>query len=547
MSGTYSDKAIEYLSTQSNGQLISQVMASITPVSVSEGGRRKTVPIKDSVSKFETLAENIFRPSSSFDSMLLNSSPVDINVKLSTISGKIYDMIILFIINNNTGADCELAPIYSWFNRVEFVLGGGNIVQQFFPTDLFAYTWLFDLNEFKLLSGLFEMNDEYLPRRDILPNGSQTVAMLVIPNNWFKQTGLVAAGSIDELNIRLYMAGAANTVISGSPPQVNDVRVQFITNNILHSNKVQAINTMRIGNFESRYWWLCNQQYTQQNISPNTTQDFLLSSFTGLFNIIQFMITAPNPTPLQLVQTYTIKSFDILDENGQSILGQSVGLLDQESRWWDAFVGNPLSEFDDTHNVYKWIASTNVKQDSINGTMGGVYYFNGKSRLRITTEPLRVAKVITISPVGAAFVATAGNFRLLYSSPLTGSLEATPWLAFNTSAANIAIAIQNLPSFQTFTQLVAVSGPISGAAPITVTYNIAQNLGYEELDDKVVLVVESAVTDAGGLVRQFDSAITQIPVQGWPGNPFSFTITLMGQQLASIGFNDQGVGRLYKS
>lgn len=541
---SYSDKAREYLSTQSNGKLVSQVLPSITPVSVSEGGHRKTVPVKDSVTRFETLSTNIFRPSSSFDTMLVNQSPVDVNIKMSTISGKIYDMIILFIVNNNTGADVELTPLPGWFQRIEFIMGT-NPVQQFFPEDLFNYLWLMELNEWTRISDLFGMDDQYLPRRDVLSNGDQKIYLLTIPGNFFKETGLVGGGLNQDLLLRLYMGGTSETVVSGLPPQVNDVRVQFITNQILESNKIAAINTMRIGNYCTRYYWPVRQQYTRQNVGPNTRIDEQLSSFNGLFNLIQFCITVANPVGLDRYTQYPVKLFDVLDENGQSIWGQAAGQFSEESQWWDGFVANPLSEFDDTHYVYKWIASTAVKQDLVNGTSNGSYYFNGRARLMIDTGDLRVAKVITITEA-TAFVAASGQFRILYSSNLSGQLEVTPWLAFNATAAAIKAAIELLPTFAKFQQTVTVSNSLDNA-PITITYDIIGDLAYDEGDDKALLVIESNVRDAGGVEFGYNSAITQNPQDGWPGNPFSYTITIMGTQLSCMDINEQGTTNISKS
>lgn len=539
----YNRNITEYLTTQSSGKLLTQLLPTVQGVTVNQGGIKKIVPMKDSYTRLESLATNSYRPSSNFNNGLFNQGPIDIEVKMATISGKAYEMIITFQIQNNTGAPVEVAPIQGWFSRIEFLLGT-NVIQQFFPEDLFNYLYLLDLNEYTRVSDLMGLDDRYLPRRDLIANGDIKEYILIIPNNFLKETGIIGQSLNQSLIARLYMAGPSETIVSGNPPQINDIRVQIITNHLTHESLTAAINTQKSMGFCTRYYWPVRQLYNQQNIGPSTTLDYLLSSFNGLFNAIMFSITPINAVGLDRYTDYPVRDFDILDENGMSIFGNAARQTTEESSYWDSSITNPLSNMTDTKNLYIYPMTTQIKQDLVNGTCNGVYYFNGRARLSITTDVLRIAKIITISQAGA-LVAAAGQYRILYTAGTTGIIEATPYLAWNANAAAIKAAIEALPTFQKFQQTVTVSNSLDNA-PITISYDIDRNLGYDEADDKAILLIDSNVRDAAPLILNYNSVITQQPQDGWFGNPANFTITIMGTQLSCLDINEQGTTNIQK-
>lgn len=548
MSSSYQQNLSRYLTSSNSGTLLTNNLSALNVVSFENPITRTkhTIPLKDATTNAASLATNVYNAQSNVQQMLSGNGIIDYYVPLNSIQGKVFDIFISFKISNNTGGPVELAPVPGWFSRVEILLGT-NPVQVLYPEDLFFYYWVLEQSEFVSISDLLNLDDRFLPRRDVIANGDLREYLLLMPVNFIRQAGLVGEGLSQQLNIRLFMATPNEILVSGLAPTVYDSRLQIITNQLLTDTLRDAAMKQVIGNYRTRYFWNVRQLENLSGVLPSTQYNINMTSFNGMFNLCQFSITAQNAQNLARYTTYPVLDWDILDSNGNSVLNNAARQTDEESQYWDSAIINPFSNFFDTMSVYIMPFSTTVKNDLLTGTINGLFFIDGRFRLSFTTGTIRIPKVVTISlsGVGPAGPAASGAFRLTYGSGVSGINETTPYIAWNSTAAQIKAAIEALPTFMKFSQTVTVSGPLT-AQPITISYDISGNLAYDEWDDNADFILQSAVLNAGGDTLIYNSPITQQPQDGWPGNPFDITVNMQGCQMSAIEINQQGAINLFK-
>lgn len=538
---SYTNKLLEYSNTQSGSLVLNEkamLVKSVTDIS----GMRKLIPLSQSNTIVKALATSVYTPSSQYNNALSNGTQVDFLVKLSTILDKAYDIAIHMIVQNDQVSDVVLTSVFNWFNRIEFRLNS-QIVEQYYSSDLFAYIWIFYNQEFQRLSTLFCMTDNYLNELEPIAPGDTREFILLLPTNFFRQTNLHGPSCNTEMVLRLYFNPPQDILFSGpAVPQIQNMFAEIITAHQRLSDVKEVFEIYRSGMFETRYSWLVNQIYSIVNVQPSTRYEFLMSTFTGLCNYAQFMLTPNNAQGIYRQQTYKIDAFDILDENGLSYFNNNSLQSDSESLIWDSYIVQPLSSFDETHNVYKYPFSLTPRNDLISGTLGGFQYLNGRSRLVIQTAPLATPKIVRLTQTGTP---AAGAARIIYT--YFGESYYTPYFAFNETAVNIQNLIEALPPFQRYGQQVTVSAQFSAGATVDITYDINQGLAFDELDKDALFIldVNRDWATGGAVTINVNSSIFQEAIDGCPTGDLQLTI--MGAMVQYLTVDQQGSVRIRSS
>lgn len=538
---SFTNKLLEYSNTQSGSLVLNENAMPVTSVT-DISGMRKLIPSSQSNSIIKALATSVYTPSSQYNNALSNGTQVDFLIKLSTILDKAYDIAIHFILQNDQVSDVVLTPIFDWLNRVEFKLNS-SVIQQYYSSDLFAYIWIFYNQEWQRLSTLFGMTDNYLPELEPIAPGTTREFILLLPTNFLRQTNIHGPSCNSEMQLRLYFNPPQDILYSGpAVPQIQNMFAEIITAHQRLSDVKKVFDIYRSGMFETRYSWLVNQIYSITNVQPSTRYEFLMSTFTGLCNYVQFMLGPNNAQGIERQTTYKIDAFDILDENGLSYFNNNSLQSDSESLIWDSYIVQPLSSFDETHNVYKYPFSLTPRNDLISGTLGGFQYLNGRSRLVIQTAPLAVAKIVRIAQTG---VPAAGAARIIYT--YFGESYYTPYFAFNESALNLATLIENLPPFLKYGQQVVVSAQFSAGVNVNITYDINQGLAFDELDKDALFIldVNRDWATGGAVTINSNSSIFQEAIDGSPTGDLQLTI--MGAMIQYLTVDQGGSVRIRSS
>lgn len=535
---SYTNKLLEYVNTQSGSLVLNESPMHVKQVT-DVSGLRKIIPMSQSNTIVKALATSVYTPSSQYNNALSNGTQVDFLIKLSTILDKAYDIAIHMIVQNDQNSNVVLTSVFNWFNRIEFRLNS-QIVEQYYSSDLFSYIWIFYNQEWQRLSVLFGMTDNYLNELEPIAPGDTREFILLLPSNFFRQTNLHGPSCNSEMVLRLYFNPPTDILFSGpAVPQIQNMFAEIITAHQRLSDVKEVFDIYRSGMFETRYSWLVNQIYSITNVQPSTRYEFLMSTFNGLCNFVQFMLTPNNAQGIHRQQTYKIAAFDILDENGLSYFNNNALQSDSESLIWDSYIVQPLSSFDETHNVYKYPFSLTPRNDLISGTLGGFQYLNGRSRLVIQTDTLAVAKIVRIAQTG---IPAAGAARLIYT--YFGESYYTPYFAYNETAVNIQNLIEALPPFQRYAQLVTVSAQFSASANVDITYNINQGLAFDELDRDALFIldVNRDWATGGAATINSNSSIFQEPIDGCPTGDLQLTI--MGSMVQYLTLDREGTVRV---
>lgn len=534
---SYNNKLVEYVNTMSDNLMVKSDVNPIVSAS-NLNGNRVSIPLSQSKVIQRALCTASYTPSSAYGNMLSSASQVDFNIKLSTVLSNAYDIALHFTILNNTGGLVELYPVVNWFNRIE-IRFNSSIIQQWYTSDLYHYLWVYIDQEWRRVSDLFNLDDRFLPNGDTIANGLSQEFILLLPQNIFRESQMFCPALNIEFVLRLYMNPQNQIIRTGAAPLVSNMYLEFITSHVAQDDVARTFNLYRSGNFQLRYSWLTNQTIPSASMQPSTRYEFLMSSFTGIYNYVQFCVQPANALGLQLIDSRKIASFDVLDENGLSYFNNNSLQSDTESLIWDTMV-NPFTRFDEVKNVYKYPFSLTARDDLLKGTLGGFMPLNGRSRLVIETGPAATAKVITWTQ---SAVPASGNFRICYT--YFGETQYTQWLAFNAAAATIEAAIEALDAFRKYDQQVTVSGPLTGGVAVTCTYSATQQLAFDEYDSSANLIIESMLVSAAPADIYVDSVITTAPVDGW--NTASYNIIIMGTQVRYLQITEQGSCRVSES
>lgn len=526
----YTNKLMEYVNTQ-NANLLEKSEANPIINATSIDGKRYSIPMSQSRIIQKSLCTAVYTPASAYGAILSGGSQVDFNIKLSTVLTNAYDIALHLTVLNDTGADVSLFPINNWFNRIEFRFNS-SIIQQFYSTDLYNYLWLYVDQQWRRLSDLWNLNDRFLWNDEVLINGQSTEFILLMPGNIFAQTSMFCPALNVEFVFRLYMNQQNQIVADGAAPTISSMTLEFITSHASIDDVSRLFNSYRSGNFMLRYSWFVNQTVPIQSMQPNQRYEILMSSFTGIFNYIQFIAQYQNPIGLPLMNSRRVLSFDVLDENGLSLFNNNNYQTDPESLIWDSSIVNPWTRFDEIRNVYKFPFSLSPRDDILKGTLHGFMPCFGKNRLVINTGPAAVPKIITWTRSG---VPASGVFRIVYT--YFGQSYYSPWLAYNETAANIKAAVELFVPFQQYGQVVTVSSTLVAGNP-TVTYSAEQELAFDEYDTNSVLAIESQMFTAAAAFVSIDATISQQPQDGW--FTADYNIVIMGTQVRHLAVTQQG-------
>ncbi len=444
-----------------------------------------------------------------FANVLTSGGSIDIPISENAGFGFVNDVYLRIDINNGTGGNIEMLPVAYWLNRLEWTTPTGDRIQIQYADNLFLDTDCMNSKEWKIWSPHMNVSKNWGFLGDIVPNGQNRSYYLKLSHNWIQQTGILLPHIDGEIIARLYFEPATAFMITGTAPTITRLELEFHSPFMLQSEFATALNNHRSKVHDFRYFWNIRQTFTN-SFGPGQQIDFLLSGFNGLFSEISFYVRASGSNLKNLFNYQPLERFDILDENGQSMIGSN-----------DEFRIEDRIEYSQSYNndqrnhleVYRYHFNLSACRDKQIGSLSGYNSFNSRQNLRIFTEAAIVNKVETFTTTAGNPV--AGNYRIRYKD------EVTDYIVHTAAVGVIKAAIEALPSFLEKNEIVTVLGTLDAGA-VTVTYS--GNLQREEPDEN--LSVESGVL----LAQDIDSAITTRFVEGFDPT-VQYEIVIMGKQL----------------
>ena len=262
-----------------------------------------------------------------------------------------------------------------------------------------------------------------------------------------------------------------------------------------------------------RYPFAVRQTMTQ-SLQPNTTYDFVLSGFNGVFTELRFSVNPSNASGNDMKTYYRIGEWELLDQNGVNTIGGSFKTHEQSQ-----YLDYP-KHYDNDQNlhldIYRYAFSFDAPSMVNNGQVMGYLPLNGRDQIRIRTGDAEVPFVQTITR-NAGGAVSAGVYQLVYRG------YRTDILAFNATPATIELALEALPPFLDNLSNVTVSAALTGD-PITITWAGKE---AEEYPNELIYVESLDVNDGVNTIY-FESLLTTDYIPGFPAGSAMYSINFSG-------------------
>jgi hypothetical protein len=453
-----------------------------------------------------------------FQNVLTGGGSIDIPLRENSGHGHVKDVYLRIDISNGSGGAINLMPVPQWIERIDILTPSGTRIEQLYEEFLWHDTKQMSSKEWKYWAPLMNTTKNWGISNDVIPNGDVRRYFLKLNGSWIENASPFLPHINGEVIFRVYFRAANQIFISGASAGVNITRLELEYDSpfMLQSEFAAALNKHRSMVHDHRYNFPIRQQYTQ-NLTPGQEVNILLSGFNGLFRDLQFFVRTANASLRDKFDYLPINYYEILDTNGQDILGGNFEYHEEDIIAYSNHYDNDMRRH---MQLYTYDFSASPLTDGTHGTLTGYYPFSGRETLRIFLNAAVQNRVLTMASAGAV---TAGNYRYKFRD------EYTAWLAFGANAAAQQTAIAALPSFYKTNTTVVISGVATGGA--TITYN-GQQL---QEDTKDLLQIES------GVAHDQDIAITETTafIRGMaPAGQYE--VVLMGHQAHMLRFGVNG-------
>jgi hypothetical protein len=503
-------------------------------VAVKTLDQRKMVNIKQSqlVTLHKQHATAHIKATGQYSNILTGGS-VDIPIREGSGFGHVNNSYLKIGLQNNTGFDSELVSDGSlWINFIEFLTPDGTRVQNLYgKQNLYEMSDTYVSKEWKVKSRLRVGDKNWRKTTFVMVNGEQKDIYIDLIGSFMKAGGIFLPALRGELICRIWFHDDAQTLISGSVPTMTNLELliesSFMTDNDFRAEMIKYRQNV----LDFRYPYPVRQVFTQ-TMQPDTTYDFVLSGFNGLFTELRFAVQPANDTGNNMKTYYRIQDFEILDQNGTNIIGGSAKTHNQ-SQYLDY-----SRHYDNDQNlhldIYRYPFSFDPASMIKRGQVLGYLPLNGRDQVRIRTGAAEVNKVVTVTRV-AGGAPTGLDYRLIYRG------YATDLLAFNATPAAIALALEALKPFQDNLTDITVSADLTND-PITIDWGGQEAFEYPD----ELIYVESLGINDGAVDNYFDSSLTTKHTPGFPSGSVSYAVHFSGVSVHRLESNN-GMIKVFSS
>jgi hypothetical protein len=385
-----------------------------------------------------------FSFSGSLSSLLSSGGSVSITIPQYSGSGSTFAAYLRLAITNRTGSSCQLVPLPLCIDSITLQNGSGNQIQQWTGESLYMLQMVsHDSDSWFKLGRLLWADPQDSSDGDLLQNNESKEYYLPLTGSIFDATSIPLYAIAKNLQLVVNFRPSSTTVISGSAPTLTDLTLDIKMSNDRPSD-LAAQRKMYADMPHCFFYPNPRVQSFNQTLSASNTYSFQLTGFNNCDCVwMAFFIRPTSPTLNNLFPQGFIDSFQILDGNGLPISRSSVtngnfSRYQQSSAWslgrssyWLRYYQRLFANSD--HGLITFLS---------NGQKDGSYQFTGNEKVNIFIGAPGVSEVVTVTASG---VLTGGNYIIGWSDETETCFTST--LAYNTTPAQIAAAIQALPNF----------------------------------------------------------------------------------------------------
>lgn len=453
-----------------------------------------------------------------FQNILTSGGSIDIPLRENSGHGHVKSVVLRMDVSNGSGGAIRLMPLPQWIERIDILTPNGTRIEQLYEEFLQLDKKQYSQREWEHKAKLMNYGINWGVSDDIISIGDTRRYFLELNGSFIDNAAPFLPHINGEIIFRVYFRSANQIFLSGASEGVNLTRMELEYDSpfMIQSEFADTLNKHRSMVHDHRYNFPIRQQYTQ-TFSPGQQVDILLSGFNGLFRDLAFFVREANSTLRDKYDYLPVNYYEILDTNGQDVLGGNFEYHEEDVLSYASHYDNDMRKY---HDVYNYDFSANPLTDGVHGTLSGYYPFSGRETLRIFLKAAVQNKVLTM--VGG--IPSNGSYRYKYGD------EYTEWLLYSANIATQQNAIAALPSFYKTNTTVILDQVVGNNTTITF-----QGQQLQKVDPEGVLTIE------GGYAfdSQFDMVITTEYIGGMEPSG-QYEVVLMGHQTHMLRFTPAG-------
>jgi hypothetical protein len=295
-------------------------------------------------------------------------------------------------ITNSTGGSVTLAPAKALIQQVEIYGNqGGDMLCLMRYEDLWTENIHYNSNDWALVAASQNSNANYSTAGNAIAD-TATATYFIPIKTLINAGGLHLAGLKSMITIRFTFQSSTYTVISGSIPTVT--AATLLLEGVYEPKEIADMKSQMYMKSPLTVKFLDRQRNTTTlALAASSTYEVNLSSINGLCAYLWFGIRAAARTAanqLTFTATQSVSSFDIQDQNGQSIIGfyaRQISPVDENS-----CIVYAESGLDNTFPLFTGLVmvpfTENINHSFMYGAGHGFQLFSSYEKLRFTTSSI---------------------------------------------------------------------------------------------------------------------------------------------------------------
>lgn len=440
-------------------------------------------------------------------------------------SGFCSDAVLRVAYQNNSGSASIMNVLPHWINNILVQSSDGKTIQQISGKQLWdLYGRMYSYEQWQLLAPLVNSNSIYGIGASIANGASGTLYLPILSS--FLNTSAVFLPFINgDTNVYVQWNASSLNCVSGSP-----VTITALTLDVQMSDLPADHRSMYMAQFASKinqsFFPFQRSMQVPLTVNAGQTYQIQLSGIMGDVVFMDFTLRANVTSGSELRNYSRVANFQLLDSEQKAISGQQLITHDWNQKYMlPRYFAGQISQYKSGIYTYVFSAENSSPVHLIlNGQKFGSYPMGSYEYLQFTAEQGGTNEVQTITPSGTS---ASGSYTITWATPY--SSQTTLPLAYNTSAANIALAIQALPNFD---GLVTVSQPFTATSTLTFSGSYA-NRDLSAKGYNIIVNTMNAQTSGNALVF-FVNSISTAGVIGFTAGSYTIDICAYTTALLSV-------------
>lgn len=411
---------------------------------------------------------------------LTTAKEIAVNIEAGKDIKEINQMSIIFEITESGGSNSMiLLPVQEWFKKVEYELDG--VKTSTFGDALFWKNCILQSGEqFEIsrkranISPAYNSSDEQTHKASEIRRYKLDFMV-----SWLDLLRVDFSTLAKDLKIRLFPLDNGIIYSGSGTPSLTGITVRFVSvddKRFPNARKADLVKVPYCGQFLEPI-----QDEQDVKLTSSTKSRISLKNLEGKCAFLTVYVRASPYTASTLNTTYDLGMNAYIDISNKS--GTSLLCNDNQVRADWFLQEEPLLHFNSGYPNFAYvyfIPFCNSASDALRGRMRGYLDLNSEKMLEITPDASATDEKHSITLSGTP---ASGSYYFSYKGDITDELT------YNTSTANMAVALNALPFFKQYGLTCSASATMVGTSTvITISGN-----HVDKLDGSVIKVINNTL------------------------------------------------------